>query len=179
VVVGGKGVEKLDDEEDEERYALMGSLIRSFEIRDAATLIELFRASVKEIGGRYYSPLQTAVWAAAAPDVSCFERRMAQNRTFLVAEDFSGILAYGDLEQSGHLDHLYCRPDVVGKGVASALYNRLEQAAKDQGIPYIYVDASEAAIQFFKYKGFLVRSRQESAIDGVTIHNYRMLKWLA
>lgn len=153
--------------------------IRPSETRDASALVGIFRASVQEIGARHYSADQAAAWAAAVPRQEDFERRAAEHRIFLVAEDVSGVLAaYGDLELTGHIDHLYCRPDVVGKGIGSALYNRLEEAARHEGIPFLYVDASEAAVTFFQHKGYQIRSRQDTDLNGVAIHNYRMMKWL-
>jgi putative acetyltransferase len=154
-------------------------LIRPFQDADAAPLAALFHASVHQAGLRDYSPEQVSAWSPAAPDPARFIRRALEDRIFLVAVDDTGSpMAYGDLEGDGHIDHLYCRPDVVGAGIGSALYDALERAANDRGIRFLFVEASEAARRLFERKGFSVERRNDFAIDGVPIHNYRMVKSL-
>jgi putative acetyltransferase len=96
----------------------------------------------------------------------------------VAADESDRPLAFGDLERNGRIDHLYCRPDVAGTGVASALYDRLEAAARDRGIGRLHVDASEPARRFFLRKGFTVLQRREFALGGVAIHNFAMEKRL-
>jgi putative acetyltransferase len=154
-------------------------LIRPFHEGDAAALAALFHASVREVGSRDYAREQVSAWSPAPPDPARFITRALDGRMFLVAANDAGEpIGYGDLEADGHIDHLYCRPDVVGTGVASALYDRLESAAIERGISLLYVDASEAARRLFERKGFAVEGRRHFTINGIAIHNYRMVKSL-
>jgi putative acetyltransferase len=153
--------------------------IRSFRPGDAPALARIFHAAVHQIGGLHYSPEQVNAWAPAVPRPELFLERGADGRILLVAaDDCDRPLAYGDLEKDGHIDHLYCRPDVAGTGVASALYDRLEVAAGDRGIGRLYVEASEPARRFFLRKGFIVIQRREFTLGGVAIHNFAMEKRL-
>lgn len=153
--------------------------IRDFRPDDATTLAALFHASVREVGIRGYSAEQVAAWSPAPPDPAGYLRR-DDGRAFLVAVDDEDVpLGYGDLEPDGHLDHLFCRPDVIGKGVGSALIRALEQAARRSAITMIYVEASEVARPVFERHGFEVECRREFERHGVPMHNYRMVKQLA
>jgi putative acetyltransferase len=154
--------------------------IRTYEPRDALALAALFFESVRRAGVRDYSPAQIAAWAPAVPDACAVDARCRDGRLTLVAvgEDDTPV-AYGDLEADGHIDHLYCRPDAIGTGVASALTDRLEQAAREQGIDMLYVEASEAARRLFARKGYAVVKRRVFERNGVAIHNYAMEKSLA
>jgi putative acetyltransferase len=87
-------------------------------------------------------------------------------------------IAYGDLEPNGHIDHLYCRPEVIGAGLAFALYDRLEQQARERGMTNLFVEASEAARRLFMRKGFAQVKRRDFLLRGVSIHNYLMEKKL-
>ena len=78
----------------------------------------------------------------------------------------------------GHLYYLYCHPDHIRQGAASALYDQLEITAQKLTLAEIYVEASEAALMFFRYKGFATTQRRDFDIDGVKIHNYAMRKGL-
>ncbi|MFM9828147.1 MAG: GNAT family N-acetyltransferase [Sphingomonas sp.] len=154
-------------------------LIRSFQPSDAPALAALFHASVRHGAQSFYSPQQLAAWSPAPPDPATYVQRGVEDRVFLVAIDEQGApIAYGDVAANGYVDHLYCRPDRIGTGVASALYDSLERAAIERGIGVLSTDASEAARPLFARKGFVVEVRQEVVLGAVAIHNYRMTKCL-
>jgi len=155
-------------------------LIRPFAAGDAPALARLFHASVHQAASRDYSPEQLAAWSPAPPDPAGFIARAADGRIVLVAVDEAGeALAYGDVTKDGHIDHLYCRPDAIGTGIASALYDRLEREALRRGIARLQVDASETARRLFERKGFTLERRRDFTLNGVAIHNYRMTRTLA
>jgi putative acetyltransferase len=150
--------------------------IRPFEPADAPALASLFHASVREAAAKDYSADQIAAWSPSPPESARYVRQ-AEGRIFLVAENDAGEpVGYADLELDGHIDHLYCRPDVVGSGVGSALYAALEARARERGMPFLFVEASDAARRLFERHGFKIESRNDFKIAGVPIHNYRMSK---
>jgi putative acetyltransferase len=153
--------------------------IRPYEPKDAALLGPIFFDAVRKAGMRYYSQAQVDAWAPAIPDSAWFEANAKDGRVILVAiDEVDEPIAYGDLEPSGHIDHLYCRPDLIGNGIASALYDRLEQQARDRGIARLFAEASEAAKRLLLRKGFAEIKRRDFLLRGVKIHNYLMEKLL-
>jgi putative acetyltransferase len=86
------------------------------------------------------------------------------------------VVAFINLEPDGHIDRLFCAPEVAGRGVASRLYDAIETATRAQGIQRLFTEASELARRFFERKGFTVLERQDMIVRGVPIHNYRMAK---
>lgn len=151
-------------------------IVRPFIPADADALAALFHASVHEVGIRDYSLEQVTAWSPTKPSPERYLRQ-AEGRVFFVAEGDDGEpIGYGDFEPNGHIDHLYCRPDVIGTGVGSALYASIEAAARAAGITTLFVEASEAARRLFERRGFRVDTRNDFAVDGVAIHNYRMSK---
>ena len=154
-------------------------MIRPFVPEDARQIESLFLASVVEIGPRYYSQEQVAVWASRAPSAEVIQKTCTDGRIVLVTVDENNrILAYGDLEEDGHIDHLYCLPEATGKGIASTLYDALEAEAHQLNIARLYTEASEAARRLFQRKGFALLRKRVFEINGVTIHNYAMEKHL-
>ncbi len=151
-------------------------LIRPFEPSDAEPLAALFHASVREAGIRDYSPEQVAVWSPSQPDPERFLRQIGDRALFVAVDDDARPIGYGDLEPDGHIDHLYCRPDMIGTGVGSALYAAIEAFAKRAGISILFVEASEGARRLFERRGFGIDARNDFTIDGVAMHNYRMSK---
>jgi putative acetyltransferase len=154
--------------------------IRPHRSADAPALARLFFRSVREAALGDYSQTQVEAWAADVPDAARYDARANDGRLVLVAVSESGEpIAYGDLEADGHIDHLYCRPDFVGRGVASALYDRLEAAACERGLTRLHVEASELARRLFERKGFSMLERRDFELRGVAIHNYAMFKILS
>ena len=153
--------------------------IRNGREEDAQELAALFHASVSQIAAQHYSDEQARAWSPTEADPDRFVMRITDGRTFLVATGSDGsILAYGDLEANGHIDHLYARPDAAGTGVARLIYDRLEQAAHESGIERLFVEASEPASRFFSKRGFQIVERNDFELAGVPIHNFRMEKLL-
>lgn len=154
--------------------------VRAYEAAGAPQLAKLFFDSVRTAGLRDYTDAQVAARAPAPLDPHRFHVRASDGREVLVAtNDRNEPVAYGDIESDGHIDHLYCHPDVVGLGVASCLYDALEVAARTRRLPRLYVEASEAARRLFLRKGFSVIERREFELRGVTIHDYAMAKELS
>jgi putative acetyltransferase len=152
--------------------------IRPFRPDDADALAALFHASVREIGRRDYSAAQVEAWSPMPPDPAAYVRRAAGGVFLVAVDEDGGPVGYGNLEPDGYIGHLYCRPDVVGAGVGSSLYDALERVAREHRIPVLFTEASEAARRLFERKGFTVESRNDFKLNGVAIHNYRMSKHL-
>jgi putative acetyltransferase len=153
--------------------------VRSFREDDAAALAQIFFSAIHEIARAHYGEEQVHAWAPVMPAPERFVARGTDGRTLLVAVDEADVpIAYGDLEADGHIDHLFCRPDHAGKGVALAVYEELELVAQKQGIERLYVEASEPASRFFRRREFEIEGRNDFELNGVPIHNYRMAKQL-
>ncbi|HEX8481146.1 MAG TPA: GNAT family N-acetyltransferase [Allosphingosinicella sp.] len=153
--------------------------VRTFRPDDAPFLARIFHAAVHQIGKLHYTAEQVGAWAPTVPTPETFLRQGRDGRLLLVAVDhLDHPLAYGDLEADGHIDHLYCRPDIAGTGVTSFLYDRIEEAAVARGIGRLFVEASEAARRFFLKKDFVELRRREINLGDVAIHNFEMEKRL-
>jgi putative acetyltransferase len=153
--------------------------VREYQESDAPSLAQLFYSSVRELGRRAYSEEQVIAWAPEPRDPALFHAKAADGRTTLVAINWLGEpIAYGDLEGDGHIDNLYCRPDLSGHGVASGLLCSLLSTAASAGIPRLFTEASELARGAFERKGFTIMERREFILRGVNIHNYAMERLL-
>jgi len=151
--------------------------IRAYLPADAEALAQTFYQAVRVGALPHYSAAQIAAWAPRPPDPHWYAERARDGRTILVAVDaVDQPLAYGDLEPDGHIDHLFCRPECSGRGLGSALCERLEQVARALGLSRLYVEASDGARGLFIRKGFSVIERRELTLRGVAIHHHRMEK---
>jgi len=155
--------------------------VRPFRPGDAADVSALFHAAVHRTGARHYAPEQLVAWSPRPPDPARFVVRSGDGRLALVIVDARDrVVAYGDLERDGHLDLLYCHPDHGGRGLASRLCDALEEQARAWKVPFLFVEASEAARPVFERRGYATEERRDfrvgGRIGGVAIHNYRMTR---
>ncbi|MEZ5936720.1 MAG: GNAT family N-acetyltransferase [Hyphomonadaceae bacterium] len=152
-------------------------VIRDFQPGDAGAMVSVFAASVRGIGSKHYARDQVEAWASRAPAPERFVDRAVEAR-MLVAEVDGRLAAFSDVDATGYIDFLYCRPEQAGRGVADRLVDALEAHARSAGVPELTTNASEAARSFFLRRGFDVVARRDFEIGGVRIHNYAMRKRL-
>ena len=154
---------------------MLAIIIRPFRADDVATLIALFRASVRGIDRRDYTESQVLVWAPDLIDHSQFARRCASKSTW-VAETEGHIAGFSDIEPDGHVDMLYVHPNIQRRGVARALLAHIENLARTRGLHRLYTEASVTARPLFESMGFHVVAPQEVTLRGESMTNYRMEK---
>ena len=121
--------------------------IRDYEHGNAVTIVRLFYDTIHSINPRDYSAEQVQAWAPEIPDAQLWHGRMIARYT-LVADQAGELLGFGELEPQGHLDMLYCRADVVGRGVGRRLYDALEAKARMHGLRCIFAEVSITALPF-------------------------------
>lgn len=155
----------------------MGYSIRSFEESDAEALAELGRAAIGAIGPDAYSEEQVEAWLSnfAGPEVYQVQAD-AGTQIFIATDDDEVPVAYAMLEQTGHLDHLYCHPDHTNEGIASSLLETAALYAKYHGITHLFTEASEIAKPAFESAGYTAMKKRTFEIEGVEITNWAMVK---
>jgi Sortase and related acyltransferases len=144
--------------------------IRPYAPADAGEMGRVYFEAARALGARRYSAEQVAAWAPEPTPTEAVCARAEDGRRTWVAEGADGsLLGYCDLEADGHVDHLYCRPQAAGTGVASALLDDLLAHARAAGMRRLYVEASELARGLFARKGFALVARRDFAVRGVAI----------
>lgn len=154
--------------------------IRPFRNEDATALGRIFHRAVQATPDSEYSADQRQAWSAGPiPAERYLARIQAGDHQVYVAVDAGDQpVGFIELQPDGHIDCFYRDPDHTSSGVGAALYDHLEDQACSQGIPRLWVEASDAAKRFFLRQGFGVLERREFARNGVTLHNWAMEKHL-
>jgi len=106
-------------------------------------------------------------------------RRRLSERIAFVAEHDSEIVGFATLEPDGHLDYIYAHRRFQRQGVASALFQRIEQEAISRGVARIFAEASTTARPFFEHVGFRMIASQRIKHRGISFINYRMEKFIS
>ena len=126
---------------------------------------------------RDYTLSQVEAWAAGEADLltrdSWFQRLYT-----LVAEADGRIVGYGNVEDTGYLDHLFVRWDCQGQGIAPALCDALEAHCRELGVDAVTVHASKTALPFFLGRGYAIEREQQVPCRGQVLTNYALEKIL-
>jgi putative acetyltransferase len=149
--------------------------IRVYQPTDLDAAIAIFVGAIREIASRDYNQAQIGAWAHVDRDRWAL-RRLSRPTWIAVI----GQLAVGltDLEPDGHLDMMFVHPARQGVGVATALFETVETAARAQGLHRIFTEASITALSFFKGRGFSVVIPQLVEKRGQKLTNFCMEKFL-
>ena len=155
--------------------------LRPYRPSDAPALAALCLASIRALGPAAYAPGEVEAWAAypaLTPEgLREFAARLARGTCF-VADIDGRPAAFAQLDAPDHLDFLYCAPTHARRGVASALYARLEAEARARGAAELRTEASRVARPFFEKNGFVVVTTERVERAGMRIERFRMTKQL-
>ena len=122
--------------------------IRKYRPSDCRELAELFYDTVHTVNAGDYTKEQLDAWATGHVDLEAWDRSFREHHTLVALED-GAVIGFGDIDGSGYLDRLYVHRRHQGKGVATALCDRLEQVCA--GV--ISTHASITAKPFFEKRG--------------------------
>ncbi|MDF1630695.1 MAG: GNAT family N-acetyltransferase [Alcanivoracaceae bacterium] len=150
--------------------------IRPMQPGDAEALRQLFKQSIEQIGAKHYDPEAIAAWAASA-DQQGFIPGLEQGLT-LVATLHGEHAGFAQLHPASHIEMLYLSPDASGLGIASLLYQYLEDEARMAGSRTMTTASSLTAQRFFESVGFQVSDEEVVKRGKATIKRLRMLKVL-
>ena len=136
--------------------------IRRYKSVDLRQISRLFYETVHAVNIKDYTKEQINAWATGRIDLKEWDASFQRHITYVVTEN--------------DLVELFVHKDFQGRGIATAICDRLENEAE---VECIRVHASITAKSFFERRGYRVVKRQEVERQGVLLTNYIMEKYLA
>lgn len=145
--------------------------LRRYKQSDCRELAELFYNTVHTVNAADYNNEQLNAWATGHVDLEAWNKSLQEHYS-IVAVDKGIIVGFGDIDQTGYLDRLYVHADYQGRGIATAICNKLEQSVSGK----IVTHASVTAKPFFEKRGYKVIKEQRVERQGVFLTNFVMEK---
>lgn len=145
--------------------------LRKYRPEDCQEIIRLFQQTVHTINAKDYTEEQLDAWAPEEINAEEWNRSLSSHCTIVAVEE-DHIAGFGDIDDSGYLDHLFVSVQDQRKGIASAICDALEKTC--EGV--IVTEASITARGFFEKRGYAVIREQEVKRRGVILKNFRMEK---
>ncbi len=146
--------------------------IEEYISEDSSPLIKILYEAVHNISTTIYTHEQQSAWA---PE-SIIKQKFNLNKTLICLEE-ENITGYIDfIPSKGYINHLYIHPDYQKRGIASLLYQTIEEMATKLQIKRLTVDASIVALPFFLHKGFILETENIVKRKGVEMINFTLAK---
>lgn len=145
--------------------------LRRYEATDCQEVTALFYQTVHVINAKDYPQKQLDVWAPHRVDLKSWNQTLQKNYSLVAVVD-QKIVGFGDITQTGYLDHLFVHVDYQRKGIATILCQHLEQVANNN----ITTQASITARPFFEKRGYRVVRKQQVKRQDVFLTNFWMEK---
>lgn len=146
-------------------------LIREYQTSDCKEITELFYHTVHTVNAKDYTKEQLDVWATGQVDLEKWNQSLQEHYSIVAVEN-GMIVGFGDIDKTGYLDRLFVHAGYQGKGVATAVCSRLEQAVQGD----ITTHASITAKPFFEKRGYRVVKEQQVERQGIFLTNFCMEK---
>jgi putative acetyltransferase len=122
--------------------------------------------SIRSIGPRYYEAEVVSDWGARVTG-ELYAKAMAGGEVFYIAVGQFGdkpeVLGFSShrIDGNAHGTAVYVRGKAARLGIGSALFRAAEAEAIAEGATSIRIDASLAAVEFYKANGFAIVGRGE------------------
>ncbi len=146
-------------------------VIRNYQPCDCKELAELFYNTVHTVNARDYTKEQLDVWATGKIDLEKWNQSFQEHYSIVAVED-KIIIGFGDIDNTGYLDRLFVHTNYQGKGVATAICDKLEQTVQGKVVTH----ASITAKPFFEKRGYKIIKKQQVERKGIFLINFVMEK---
>ena len=144
---------------------------------DLREMQQLFVDTVSIVCSKDYNEDQIQAWTSGTSNTQRWLDRFDEQYVLLAIID-DQIVGFGTIEDGNYIDMFFVHKDFQGLGIASGIYQQLEDKAKELGSEYITSDVSITAKPFFEKMDFKIVTEQKAERMGVELVNYRMRKKL-
>ncbi|AZB18211.1 GNAT family N-acetyltransferase [Chryseobacterium indologenes] len=150
-------------------------IIRKGNENDLDEMKQLFAETITSICKDDYTEEQLEAWRSGAENNERW-LKVIHEQFVLVAISEHTIVGFATLDQGNYLDLFFVHKNYQHQGIASQLYEQIENAARKQTERYIRSDVSKTAKSFFEKLGFYVLKEQIAPIKGIALTNFKMQK---
>lgn len=116
-------------------------------------VVKLITDTVHTVCSKDYTDEELDAWAPENFNIRKFRDNLSPCLN-LVAFEKGKLVGFISMERNGYINRLYTHKDYLRRGIATALYKRAEEWAKEKGICEISLDSSKTAEGFYLKMGF-------------------------
>ncbi|MCG8392343.1 MAG: GNAT family N-acetyltransferase [Pseudomonadales bacterium] len=149
--------------------------IRPLEASDLPKLLGIFREAIQVSAASHYDQQQRDAWSHAQSYDSLIS--MLSEGDTVVAEWDDALVGFAHRIRD-YINMVYVHPDAARVGIATLLYQHLEDGARIEGLTELTTHASLTAHDFFQFMGFNSEGEEQAERGGVSLTRHSMRKSL-
>lgn len=143
---------------------------------DIAEIKDLFRETVLHINIQDYTLEEIEDWASCGNTDEHWKNLIDKFHFFVAENEMEQIVGFASISNEGYLHSMFVHKDYQNMGIASKLYEKIEQFARENKIYRISSEVSITAKPFFQRQGFGIEKEQNSQAKNLFLTNYLMYK---
>ncbi len=144
---------------------LAGYRARPARPADAFGLRAVELRAIRLVGGGHYRPLIVRSWVTGLT-LEHYEAAINGDTTFEIAVDLRGHIVGFSRCGRTTLDGVFVEPQLMGKGLGSALLARAERMLIRRGVTRLEIEVPLGAIAFFTHRGYRIATVRERPTSG-------------
>lgn len=152
--------------------------IREANVSNIPELKSLFKETIISVNSKDYSKEEVFDWASCGDDDNRWRKLVTELYFIIAINESSKIIGFASISKEGYLHSMFVHKYFQKQGVASLLYNTIEDYAKQNNLPEITSEVSITAKPFFEKQGFTVDEQQKRKANKMMLTNFRMSKQL-
>ncbi len=153
-------------------------VVRDATVADIPEIQKLYQDTVLTVNRKDYSQEEVEDWASCGEDASHLCALLAEHRYMVAVNDQNVIVGFTSINDDGYIHVMFVHKDFQRQGVATLLYQSIEQYAREKGIRRLTSEISITARPFFEKQGFIVDEEQKRKANKLRLTNYIMSKLL-
>ena len=143
--------------------------------KDQLDLKKIYFNSIISIDERIYSKEQKIAWASQAWDDNNFNLTVDKGQGWLIKMR-NNVIAFALRYPNNRIALLYCKGDSQRKGYGTRLIHKLEQEAKQEGLPFLSTEASLISYKLFLRNNWQIIRKEKIIIKNIIFERYKMIK---
>ncbi len=137
----------------------------------------LFYQTVTTYGAVLFSKEEVKIYSRLAANKIYWEKKFKKD--FIYNAKMNGeILGSFSMDTNGNIEYFFVHMNYHGKGIATELYNTLEEIAKESNIKTLTTQIHLATKAFFEKKEFEIVKNEVKVVGGNEITSYSGVKHL-
>ena len=142
---------------------------------DQLELKKLYFNSIISIDEKIYTIEQKRAWASQAWDNKIFDLTINQGQGWLVDKK-EEVIAFASRYPQNRISLFYCKGNSQRKGYGTKLLLQLEKEAKEEGLTFLYTEASLISYQLFLKNKWEIIHKEKINIKNIIFERYKMMK---
>lgn len=145
---------------------------------DIHVLKELFQTTILTINRKDYSLDETKDWASCGDNTEKWIELLTEQYCIVMENENNTIVGFASINTLGYIHMLFVHKDFQNRGIATSLYQYLENYIRMKGVERITSEVSITAKPFFEKQGFRIDKAQKRQANRLLLRNYKMSKKL-